>query len=312
MKCLELSIFFRCLNRCVFCSNSSRMARFARAPLSRSEIGETLAQKRREGYGVVSFNGGEPTLYPLFWEVLREAKDLGYRTQLVTSGGPFDVEGFARRTLPFLDEVCVSLHGDTAAVHDGLTLNGRSFGRLRAALRAIDRFPRDIAVVVNTVVTSRNVGRVGRIAAWACGRRKVRQFWLSTLIPEGRALENYARLAVPWKEALRQVPAIAKAVDARGAALRLFGFPLCVLGPYRARASELHKEPGMALTRVEDGGKRTSARRRRSRGVGVDGGGPVRIKTARCSGCRLDALCAGAWEPYVRLFGDGELEAVRS
>ena len=103
MNRLEFHMAYVCTNRCVFCSEKDRMRRFRRYPITRRAVERVLKEKREEGFQHVTFTGGEPTLFPRFWQVLRFAKDLGYRTLVITNGSalaiPASVRKCVRRSL---------------------------------------------------------------------------------------------------------------------------------------------------------------------------------------------------------------------
>jgi len=303
MRCLELPIFYRCVNRCAFCSNTAQMGAFGEHPLTLEEIRGILRAKRAAGFGHVTFTGGEPTLHPAFLEALAEAKSLGLRTQAVSNGCALAIKPFADAALPRLDELCLSIHGSRAAVHDKVTGNPRSFRRLKAALAAVARAKRDVFLIVNVVVSKLNVDDLEGVARLALAQKRLRQLWVSSLIPEGEALRRWRSLAVPYRRVLERLPAVAEAARRRGATLRLFGFPPCVLGELRVHDSGLYKNPNAAVERVVRRGR--AGLRSLPRGLKP----PERGKTRRCAGCGLRARCQGVWKAYLRRFGDGELEA---
>lgn len=305
MRCLELSIFYRCVNDCRFCSNTAAMREFEGQPLSLEEIAGVLEAKRREGYAHVTFTGGEPTLHPGFCESLRLAKRLGYRTQAISNGAALSLASFARAALPYLDELCLSVHGSEAGVHDALTLNDRSFERMTEALAHAAAYAGPLLLIVNTVATRLNVDDLPRIAERVCSYGRVRQLWVSSLIPEGAAAEGYSELAARFSEILGRAPRIAEAARRGAAELRFFGFPACALGPYRSRAAEPLKQPSVAVSRARGADGRPALKEADGRAEG-----PARVHTARCGPCRLKGSCPGLWERYLREFGDGELEAV--
>lgn len=290
-RCLELPIFFRCVNRCLFCSNSRERGE----SLSLKEIDVILRKMRRKGFTHVTFTGGEPTLHPQFIQTLAAAKALGYRTQAVTNGSALSIAALRKKALPLLDELCLSIHGHNAALHDKITQNPKSFSRIRKALAGA----KGPALIVNTVVNRLNVRSLGDIAEFVCRQPGVRQFWVSGLIPEGEGLRNYEQLAVPYKEILKNIPRLAATAARRGVSIRFFAIPPCMLGECRAFDSALYKNPNAAVARS---GK-----------VLADGlPMPKAVKTARCKGCVLRGSCPGIWEAYRRLFGDAELQAVEA
>lgn len=56
------------------------------------------------------FRGGEPFLYPFFYDALMEAKRLKLRVSLTTTGNFIDEENIGILRL-FVDDIGISLHG---------------------------------------------------------------------------------------------------------------------------------------------------------------------------------------------------------
>lgn len=304
MRCLELTVFHRCVNDCVFCSNSERMREFSDDFPTPEAVGAALARKRAEGYGHVTFTGGEPTLYPRVWELLRRSKELGYRTQVISNGSAFSVPGFAEKTLPFVDELCLSVLADRAEVHDAMTRSPGSFKRMRAALDVAAAHRGDLRLTVNVATSRVNAPRLEALAALIATHPKAREFWISALIPEGEGLARYAELALPYARVMDSALPAALAAERGGLEARFFGFPACVLGDRRDRASECFKRPSQALALRRIGGSAVLAEV-------PDEEGPRRVKPSRCAGCALAGECAGVWQRHIAQFGEQEVTPCR-
>jgi MoaA/NifB/PqqE/SkfB family radical SAM enzyme len=95
---------------------------------------EALAVARAEGYGRVSFSGGEPLLYPGLDAVLQAADRLGMLASLTTNGIPLTGRRLAELT-NVVDLIAVSLDG-TPARHDAMR-GPHTFARMAARLPAL-------------------------------------------------------------------------------------------------------------------------------------------------------------------------------
>ena len=137
------------------------MARFIDHPVSTREIAAVLATKRR-ACDHVTWTGGEPTAHPAFLGALRAARGLGYRNYVTSNGGRLSESGFALKALPLIDELCLSVHGDRADVHDRLTGAPGSYKRVQAALDRAQAAPR-IFLLTNTVISALNDSRAEAI-----------------------------------------------------------------------------------------------------------------------------------------------------
>lgn len=303
---LEFHAIYRCVNRCVFCSERDHMERFRDHPATREDIARILAAKRREGFAHVTFTGGEPTLHPWMGGALRLARRLGYRTFLITNGSALWAPACAERILPHLDELCVSVHGPGPELHDRLTGRPGAFVRLARTLGVLHRRRAKLFVMANTVVTRENLPRLPEILRFLTRCRKVRHWLLSHLAPEGEGLRRYAELAVRHHELARAAASLARAAAARGLALRVFGLPACALGPRWRLSNDLYFSPRVTVARAftADG----------SAGWFEEPGLlPVRerFQPRDCGGCALQARCGGVFRSYWDRFGPEPLHPYR-
>lgn len=302
---LEFHLSYVCGQKCAFCSESLRMARWRSSPVRGSEVADVLVERRRAGFDHVTFTGGEPTAHPLLATALKAARRLGFKTYLTTNGGRFKEDAYARDVLPFVDELCLSVHGPDAAGHDAVTGAPGSFAGAMKALANLERHGKAVYVLTNTVVTRLNWERLEETLALIRSHPHIRHCLLSNVAPEGRAARAYTALAVPLAQWRQRVPALAKPFEGTGVVLRLFGLPLCVLGGRTELSNDAHFSPRVTVERRTVGGKaglegflsRDARRRRR--------------KPPVCRACAAHADCAGVFDRYLDAFGDGELTPLK-
>jgi MoaA/NifB/PqqE/SkfB family radical SAM enzyme len=281
------------------------MTRWRSAPPTAAEVARVLVERRRQGFEHVTFTGGEPTARSLLPRALRAAGSLGLRTYVTTNGGRFAEEAYARAVLPFIDELCLSVHGADAAAHDACARTQGSFARAMLALENIGRFGANVFLLTNTVVTRLNWEGLGDTLRVLLGRRAVRHCLVSNVAPEGRAARAYERLAVPLTSWRERVPRLASLFRGKRVALRFFGLPLCVLGGRRKLSNDAHFSPRVTIERRSvDGAPGLAAipsfdasRRRRWAEV--------------CASCTARSECPGVFDQYLDAFGPAGLEALR-
>lgn len=298
---LELHLSYACGQRCAFCSESRRMARWRKAPLWGEEVADVLLSRRRAGFEHVTFTGGEPTAHPLLPAALAAARRLGYKTYLTTNGGRFAEEAYARKVLPLVDELCLSVHGPDAGVHDDSTGTPGSFDRAMKALDHVERHGTGTFLLSNTVATRRNWDALEATLALLRSRPKFGHCLVSNVAPEGRAARAYRDLAVPLKAWRERVPALARPFAGTGTALRFFGLPLCALGGREELSNDLHFSPRVTVERRAVDGRPGLA------GIASRDAGRGRRKAAACRSCADGGACAGVFERYLSEFGAGEL-----
>lgn len=301
---MELLIGYSCNQECSFCMESSRMEEFVKAPVTVAEIVRTLVVQRRRGVESVSFCGsGEPTLHPRLGNALKAARKLGCETELISNGARLADSEYARRILPWVDLLWLSLHGDDAALHDRLTREAGSFARLRRAFAAA-RAQKGLRLGSVTVVTQENRDRVADILRLATDEGS-RACLLTQIVPMGRAEKSYAGLAVPYSWWRENVPGLAALARSRRARLHCAGVPLCALGP----DWRLSRERDLALTVSVD---RTWSEGRPSLRtkdlLPLVEAASTRIKPEACRSCPKRRDCIGVCQPHAAVFGDGDIE----
>lgn len=124
---------YRCNLDCYFCYNDlSRRGQ----PMETEDWCRTLDDLAAMGALEIGLSGGEPMVYPGFWDVARHATDLGMVVRVKTNGHLLD-EARSRRLAdeiqPFLLEI--SLHGARAETHERQTRIPGSFDRLLRNLK---------------------------------------------------------------------------------------------------------------------------------------------------------------------------------
>lgn len=298
---LEFHLSYECVQSCPFCSERGRMERFGNHPVRREEIAKALARMKRRGIEHVTFTGGEPTLHPHFVGALRAAKRLGMRTYVTTNGSRMHSKAFSAKVLPHLDEMCLSIHGHTAAVHDRAAGTRGSFSRVLKTVENVRR-RRRIFLLTNTVVTRWNIGHLEDILGFILKRTGAKHCLISNLAPEGAGLARYAELSVRLSTLKSLVEPLSAMADASGAVLRFFGVPVCALGKRWRNANDLYFSPRVTIERLDAKGRAALTEVASLRPV------RERVYTERCADCRKQADCGGVFREYVRLYGDDELE----
>ncbi len=300
MRRLELHLTYSCPERCVFCSEDTRMRTYREFPVTWGRVARTLREHAGRGVDHLHITGGEPTIHPRFVDVLRLAKKLGMRTSIGTIGTMLARPDFAQKVMPFLDEALFSIHGPNAAVHDPLTQTPGSFEKQLRALELARSLRADFTANVNTVVCRSNIDSLPDTAGMLDGLG-VGLIVVSNTTPEGAALERYAELAVPLEDLARVLPRVPERVEQ--AVLRFFGVPMCLLGEHRMLSNDLHWDPRVTVEWVSKPGKVVYG--------GIYNWTPARKRThvAECEGCSWSELCMGVYERYSELWTTSSLEA---
>ena len=325
----EVAVTYRCNAACTFC--------YAGCNCTVNPVGNgremTLDEVRRVLDRIageakvpsVSFTGGEATLRPDLPDMVRHARSLGMRVNLVTNGILLaDPARVARLAEAGLQSAQVSVEGTTAAVHEAIT---RIPGSFRRSLRAVENLRgAGLRVHTNTTITRSNVEDVEGIPDFVKGTPGLDRFSMNLVIPTGSAPVTGSQ-SVSYTEAGPILRRIRDRSRALGLEFMWYSpLPLCLfntvvegLGNRGCSACDgllsvgadgqvlpcasFDRPVGSLLDRTfADLWASPEARSFRSKGHAPAG----------CAACEDFAVCNGACPLYWREAGTGELAAARA
>lgn len=284
----DLKVGFACNNRCVFCAQGEKRSECGAIPWE--ELVSRLRRVKRGPQGLV-LTGGEPTLYKSLAPLVAAARRLGYAPiQLQTNGRMLAYPSvLARLRDAGVDEISPSLHGSTAAVHDGLTRAAGSFEQSVQGIRNV--VAAGLPIVTNSVITRSNAHDLPALVA-LLGELGVREAQLAFVHPVGTAAELFDEVVPRLSEVVDEIRRARKIAERSGIRLMTEAVPLCFL-------------PGMEELAVE---------RRIPHTTVVDLDGQVleysdwRVSSGKahgapCTSCSARRECEGPWREYPERFG---------
>ena len=304
MERLEFHISYRCSNRCIFCNERDRIEEFGPQPVDIKSIEHHLIIKRKEGFNHVTFTGGEPTLVDGFIDILRFSKDLGYTTYTTSNGAKFCSRTYTKEALKYLDEICLSLHGDSAKLHNLHTQNCESFSKIIKAFENISISSKKLKLSVNTVVTKFNIDKLEKIVRLILRYNKVKNYIVSNIAPEGDGLRNFSLIVTRLHKFKKQIKVLAGLARKHSLTLRFFGIPLCILGKDLIYSNDLFWDQRATIEKDLINGEvvlnevRDYLPQRN------------RVKTVKCKACIFDSLCGGVFNSYISQFQGNELTSI--
>ncbi|MBC3244969.1 pyrroloquinoline quinone biosynthesis protein PqqE [Pseudomonas lurida] len=157
---LLAELTYRCPLQCPYCSNPLDFSQQGRE-LSTAEWIDVFRQARELGAAQLGFSGGEPLVRQDLEELIRAASELGYYTNLITSGIGLDearIEAFKRVGL---DHIQISFQASDETVNNLLAGSRKAFEQKLAMARAVKAagYP----MVLNFVTHRHNIDRVDQI-----------------------------------------------------------------------------------------------------------------------------------------------------
>lgn len=199
---LLAELTYRCPLHCAFCYNPVDYAAHRRE-LDTDQWIAVLREARALGAAQLGLSGGEPLLRDDLAVLVKEARELGFYTNLITSGVGLTDQRLIELKAAGLDHIQLSFQDSTQQLNDFLS-STRTFDlkrRVAASIKA-HGFP----MVLNCVLHRYNLPHVGKIIdmALAMGAEYLE---LANTQYYGWALENRAQL-LPTREQLVQAESV--------------------------------------------------------------------------------------------------------
>jgi MoaA/NifB/PqqE/SkfB family radical SAM enzyme len=255
-----------------------------------------IKTKRKQGFAHLTFTGGEPTLVDWLPRVLKLAKKIGYTTYITTNGFGTKSLDYCKKILPYLDQVCFSLHGHNKQLHNAHTGREDSFRFITDSLNNISNFSDSTDMFINVVVTSKNLLYLEEIINYGVAKG-VSRFIISYPAPEGRALDNFSRIAFDLDRIKKHITNITRLSSEKSLMVRFFGIPLCVLGDNLIYSNDLYWDSRCTIEKTL---KNNTIELQE-----INDHRPTRnrVKIKKCHSCIFNKFCGGIFEEYLNIYG---------
>ena len=142
---------YACNIKCKFCFYKD-MKHVNIKPL----IYQQLEQGKRFGIKDWDISGGEPSILPYWFDLIKDMKEMGFRNiACITNGYKFsDPDFLLKSKMAGLNELLFSVHGSKKHIHDGMTGIKGSYNHLMRALSHAKYY--GMKIRINVVVTKDN------------------------------------------------------------------------------------------------------------------------------------------------------------
>jgi MoaA/NifB/PqqE/SkfB family radical SAM enzyme len=269
-----ISIGYKCNNNCVFCSipkNKRDIIRSYDEIISNMEIESQKCDS-------IEFTGGEPTIRSDFINLVKNAKELGFKLIIIeTNGRMFSNPKFTKDAINAgLNRIVFSLHGPEA-IHDNLTKVKGSYAQLIKGIKEAKKY--DINIYSNFVINKLNY-KYMKDYIEIINELKLKSISLLFTIPSGMAAEN--KLMPTYSEI---IPYLISALKTSKTDVTVQNVPFCVLGDLK---KYIYSDKKCHFNFIE-----TSPQIN------------LKIKTEKCKNCKHE--CEGIWKKYYEIYGDKEL-----
>ncbi len=160
---LLAEVTYRCPLHCVFCYNPLNYAG-NKNELTTEQWKDVFTQARKLGAAQLGISGGEPLLRDDIEELIGHAHQLGFYTNLITSGVGLTEDRIAKMKALGLDHIQLSFQDSTKEMNDFLT-STKTFDLKNKVAKLIKKY--DYPMVLNVVLHRYNLDHVDRIIAMA-------------------------------------------------------------------------------------------------------------------------------------------------
>lgn len=296
MERADIKIGFGCNNHCQFCVQGDKR-NFCVAK-SKKEIYESLKDSFDQGKREVVFTGGEPSLHPNFFDLVKHARKIGFKeVQIQTNGRLFAYHDFCLKTIKAgATQFAPALHGPNSKIHDSLTCAKGSFNQTVQGIKNLKKLNQ--YVLTNTVITSVNAEYLPKLTNLLVDL-DVDQFQLAFIHAGGTAYKNKDWI-IPKKSEIMKY--IKKALDIGIKARKRVmteAIPYCLMEGYEDYIAEKIIPPSV----VYDAGFVVNDYHKYRKDKG-------KIKGPNCPKCKYFKVCEGPWKEYPEIYGWDEFKPV--
>jgi cyclic pyranopterin phosphate synthase len=293
-----------CNSNCIMCSVNSKK----RDPDegTTEQVIKDLIRGRKEGYERMEFTGGEPTVRKDIFDLIRQARNLGYKEIGINTNGILlgDKTFCDKLVKAGLTNVTFSLHAHNKELHEKISRTPNSFEKTIAGIKNAITY-KDLLVSVVTVIFRPNYKYIFQIGKFIHSLGIT--YWnITDLLPEGRAKKNYEVLCVKRTELSDALHALKPLLD-DFQSIVFFAFSPCLIPPdilYDKRVTLITAQQKLDVEKP----LRYNQKQSLMNPIDDDPNNIHQRKIKICQNCIFSKQCAGIWADYLNLFGGKEIE----
>lgn len=208
---LLAELTYRCPLQCPYCSNPVDIARY-KEELSTEDWIRVFREARKMGATQLGFSGGEPLVRTDLEELIREARQLGYYTNLITSGVGMDEQRIKAFKEAGLDHIQVSFQASNEELNNYLG-GSKTFQHKLDMARLVKEY--EYPMVLNIVLHRKNVDQISDILDMTIDLKAdyvelaSTQYYgwsrinIDQLLPTREQLENAEKVAKQYQEKMK-------------------------------------------------------------------------------------------------------------
>ena len=153
---LLAELTYRCPLQCPYCSNPVEMAKY-KTELTTEDWFRVMQQARKMGATQLGFSGGEPLVRKDLEDLIKEARRLGFYTNLITSGVGMDEARIVEFKEAGLDHIQISFQASNEELNNYIG-KSKSFQHKYEMARLVKKY--EYPMVLNIVLHRKNVDQI--------------------------------------------------------------------------------------------------------------------------------------------------------
>jgi MoaA/NifB/PqqE/SkfB family radical SAM enzyme len=300
MRNIEINIGNACNNACQFCMvEDDDQRKFVDFNIIKKEI----LQAKKKGFESIGFLGGEFTLHPDIFKIIKICKVLGFKIiHVISNGRQYQDQQFLAKLIQAgTNRFSVSIHSHLAKIEDDLTQRQGGFKQKIAGLNNLVDFCRKglipNPIAINLVINAKNyISLVGSLKYFH--KLGINDFRLNYVWLHGRA-KKYPQLFLAYTKFLPVVDKIIGFAQQAGINVSFEGVPLCLIkNPTKLKYfGELKDLKTEVVAYNNSQGKRENFNWQERKQ------NEFKIKNKACQSCQWANICDGVWHDYIKIFG---------
>lgn len=157
---LLAELTYRCPLQCPYCSNPTDLAAYQNELDTEGWL-RVMREARKLGAVQLGFSGGEPLVREDLFELVKEGRQLGYYSNLITSGVGMNADKVAALKEAGLDHIQISFQASSKELNDMLAGSGKAFEQKLAMAKEVKR--QGYPMVLNYVLHRENIEQIEQI-----------------------------------------------------------------------------------------------------------------------------------------------------
>jgi len=293
---IDLKLGFTCNNNCRFCVAAHKRKWGDRT--TEEALHELDRVKNPQGKNLI-LTGGEVTIRKDIFEILRNARSLGFKViDIQTNGRMCSSLKFAQRLVEAgASFFLVSIHGWDEKAQDFLTRAQGSFAQTTAGIANLAKL--DVGLKTNTVINTLNYNHLPEIARLliSLGVKSVQLTFPHGL---GNAWDNFDEMVPTYQEAVPYIHKTIHLCQKYNVESPIRAVPFCFMQGYEKHIDDVKLES----TEIREIAQIIPDYKKWRREEGKRHGPP-------CEECKYSKICEGPWRDYIKKRGWEEFHAIK-